>query len=1159
MKAKYQQVPSGYVAAPCGILDMAGNEKAAVVTKIVFFDQRLDAEHMHTTFYNLLRAWPFLGSRIRRGHGELRELWSVHVPTPDKLEDLIRADQRQRYTVSKMAVPLFSTADRTDESIFDVMPFTRFAQNTDRLPQHSPSFATIDRERMMQDFTSPYGVKKMEEYFTRDAGIFTAHLCDFRDGAGFTFTVPHACFDGAGAKVALEAYVRLLRGEPIGELPALGYDPFLRYAPDPYHLATTNFLRSPLSSTSTSSSRSHDETKHASAKTKSTTTTSSSSSSEPAPPAQWYILSLMSLLVLCYHIAKDCLLDRPEKKMNRVMIYLPRGFIEGIKEQAKKEIVADHGQERLQALRLSRANALHAWILQNELARRVDIKPDRLTTHGTLANMRFRLPSGLDSIHPKYFSNCLVPIVAPLTTTRQLASRTLGQIAYDVRVSLLEQSTPQELEKYIRWQAWRGTPVGMGGGLQKTGMACFFPVQARFTLVTDWTKFGLWELDWCGAVLSPSSAARSADSASEKVKNEVTATPAGTQEAAEDLILSVSPPKDGSDSSSTMTAASPQREPCTMLALIGDAHTPMHHRNGWIMVGGRDGGCWVLGTVSDQERVHPRGWGRFGDAAAEADTPEGFLSVPCGSLDLANNEKLALVTMTFFLPRPVDADHMRSSFYTLLRSWPYLSARLRKGKVHRELWRLHVPNSDKLEELIQADQRLASDPASHKKRNIVPMFSERDCTQQSLDDHFPYAKFGRQPFERRPKSPVVIEIDRNKLLGTCTSPLGLQSLDQCFVRDASIFGLHVARFADGAALSFTVPHVCYDAAGFILVLKAYANLLKDGTAPASPPPLGYDPYSDFAPSPQKEGGSIASGIKGTTISDHASAAPSPPAGWRLLSLVELSVLVFYFALDLLWYRPERRMKRIAVYIPADTVAEIKEQARADIEDPKLAASISTGSALHAWIVKNDLAYRVEVEPNRLATSATLAEMRYRRPLGPSEVHPQYLGNCLVPIATEPMITRELAKRSLGQLALDTRTALLKKVEPAALADFVRWQTWRSTPPERGGGHRPNSMAVFFPPSANFSIITDWTGVGLFELDFSGAYVARQQEGEVHGEEDKILAIVVDAHTPLHHRNAWTIAGGRNGERWLLGSISDTERAHPGGWGRFADAKFDEAP
>ncbi|KAK0531154.1 hypothetical protein OC834_003056 [Tilletia horrida] len=638
MKDTFQHVPPGFVAVPCGILDVAGNEKAVVVTKMCLFDRRFDGPHMQDTFYNFLRAWPLLAGRLRKGSGRLGELWSTLVPTRDKLEELIQADRRGHF-VFKSAVPMFSYAERQHESLFDVVPLASLAQNPERLSQESPTIATVDRESMLRELTSPHGVKRMGEYFTRDASIFTAHVSNFADGAAFTFTAPHACFDGAGAKAALDAYLHMLKGEPIGPIVQAGYDPFLPFVPSAM----------PPSSPSSSSSSSAISEKPSAVSSEPEPSPSSclplyrpasSSARYPPPPPQpkhWRIFSLMHLLVLCFYIARDYLFDRPESKMSRVLIYVPPKFAAGLKEQVVSQIKADHGAEKLQELRVSRGNALHAWVLQNELARRVEVRPNRLTTHLTVSNMRYRLPAGLSSIDPTFTGNCIVPIVAPVTTTKELAAKSLGAVAYDVRTALLQQCTPTEMERYVRWQAWRGTPRAQGGGLEQTGMAALFPCRARITLVTDWSKFGLWDLDWSGAVAGGSGAAAAARHRQKGRKVGSTssvsvAVSAGGKDIEEEheheheqddheRDLDHSAPKEGADSSSTITAAAPSpAEKCGMLMIVADAHVPLHQRNGWVMIGGRDGACWILGGMSDEERRHPRGWGRYADAvlAAEA-------------------------------------------------------------------------------------------------------------------------------------------------------------------------------------------------------------------------------------------------------------------------------------------------------------------------------------------------------------------------------------------------------------------------------------------------------------------------------------------------------------------------------------------------------------
>ncbi|CAD6892961.1 unnamed protein product [Tilletia laevis] len=524
--------------------------------------------------------------------------------------------------------------------------------------------------------------------------------------------------------------------------------------------------------------------------------------------------------------------------------------------------------------------------------------------------------------------------------------------------------------------------------------------------------------------------------------------------------------------------------------------------------------------------------------------PEGFTSVPCGRLDVANNEKLALVSMMFLFPTRFEAACMRDAYYRLLRAWPILAGRLREGKANPELWRVHVPSASKLEELIRFDEQ-----GVFTAKGTAPMFSYNDCSDKSLDSLLPLARFAkRNSTKLNQQAPVILNIDRNVLLGHLTSPFGLTSNAECFRRDAAIFSVHVVNFADGAGFSFTVPHVCFDGSGARTLLDTYISLLKGGTV-EQPPPLGYDPFTIFRPS--------------SDVADKkpSAPAPAPPGDWHVLSILSLLILSYYFALDLLWERPERNIRRIAVYIPPKSVSQIKAQARSDLEQEfgpgsVQATKLSTGAALHAWIIKNDLAVRMESWPDRLSTHATLANMRFRMPTGLSSVHPRYLSNCLVPIAVEPIKTRDLAARSHGRIALDVQETLRRKATPEELEKFVRWQVWRSTPPEQGGGHYRNSMAVFFPPAAQFTIVTDWSKFDLFDLDFSGGMESSgspKSEGD-DPEAKKVLSIVVDAHTPLHHRNAWTIAGGRNGECWLLGSISENERRHPGGWGKLADAE-----
>ncbi|KAK0551873.1 hypothetical protein OC845_001950 [Tilletia horrida] len=526
-----------------------------------------------------------------------------------------------------------------------------------------------------------------------------------------------------------------------------------------------------------------------------------------------------------------------------------------------------------------------------------------------------------------------------------------------------------------------------------------------------------------------------------------------------------------------------------------------------------------------------------------SDAPPGYTSVPCGSLDLANNEKLATVTVTFLFGHRFDLVRLQDAYYELLRAWPFLAARLRKGRKHPELWRLQVPDRETVEGLIAFDQ------AGAFTKSRPPMFSCLDSSNEDIETVMPIIGLAKHVKAEPPKTPVTCDVDRKVLLKYGTHPYTAKSNNDYFTRDANILPVHVNNFRNGAAWSLTFPHVCFDAAGIKVVLTAYTNLLRGDTV-AALPPLGYDPFAQLKPSNAKHGA-----VDDSTAVSQKQSAPPAPSPWSIVSLAGLLVLAFYFAFDLLWDRPDRQMRRVAFYLPPAAIAELKAQARADLEREiggrASDVRISTGNVITAWIIKNDLVRRSQVAPNRSVVLATLADMRFARPNGVKEIAPNYLSNCLIPIPTDPRPASELNEMSLGSLALMLRQAIDRTRNPAELEKFVRWQVWRSTPIEEGGGHRAGEMAFFFPPSAYFTIVTDWSAFKLYDFDFSPAF---ENGGSDDGASKDILNILTDAHVAVHHRNAWTVAGGRDGGTWVIGYISNAERRHPAGWGRYADAE-----
>ncbi|KAL9932318.1 hypothetical protein V8E36_008797 [Tilletia maclaganii] len=173
--------------------------------------------------------------------------------------------------------------------------------------------------------------------------------------------------------------------------------------------------------------------------------------------------------------------------------------------------------------------------------------------------------------------------------------------------------------------------------------------------------------------------------------------------------------------------------------------------------------------------------------------------------------------MTFFVVRSIDADHMRSSFYTSNCSWPTSPLACGTARL-TQLQRLmctsrttsEISSSPtSIEHLASVSTRRFAEAEQEEERQQQgqPSFSKRDCTQQSFEDHFPPRPPRPPAPERRLILPVVIDTDRSKLLSTCHVPIGLQSLDRYFFHAASISGMHAGQFVDDVALSFTVLRI----------------------------------------------------------------------------------------------------------------------------------------------------------------------------------------------------------------------------------------------------------------------------------------------------------------------------------------------------------------
>ncbi|OTA01454.1 hypothetical protein A9Z42_0017680 [Trichoderma parareesei] len=335
--------------------------------------------------------------------------------------------------------------------------------------------------------------------------------------------------------------------------------------------------------------------------------------------------------------------------------------------------------------------------------------------------------------------------------------------------------------------------------------------------------------------------------------------------------------------------------------------------------------------------------------------------------------------------------------------------------------------------------------------------------------HFTKASFNMRMAEHPEASKLPSPSDR---LTTFPSPRNYQSLalgpgaprciDDYLYSDAPLYALHVVNFTDGTLVSITFNHVISDLAGLMAVMKAW-QLVLAGKPEAVPPFKGF--YDD----------SMA-GLYKAQPAERYVLADKQLTGWRLAAFGLR--LIF----DSWWNSP---IHSRLVCIPKKTIDALVQAARDQI--PKFTDNINgAAGSSSSFISENDIivalsmkAMAHDLAPNRAIMALQAVDPRSRVK---SVFQQDAAYVCNAPAAAfVQCISREAVDMSVGELALEGRTALLSQLteEQMKAVAALAYKSMLST------GNPP----VFGDSDMAFLVFSNWSKAAFLEkVDFGPAVV-----------------------------------------------------------------------
>ncbi|SNX87151.1 probable Acetyltransferase involved in MEL production [Melanopsichium pennsylvanicum] len=513
----------------------------------------------------------------------------------------------------------------------------------------------------------------------------------------------------------------------------------------------------------------------------------------------------------------------------------------------------------------------------------------------------------------------------------------------------------------------------------------------------------------------------------------------------------------------------------------------------------------------------------------------GYDSIPIPVLDatISNADILARITLTF--PHKLSLSLLEDSFYSLVRAWPILAARIRPTPSTPSGLSFFVPQPVTLAQL-ESRSRSTSKPL---EQHIVLL----DVSSRSLDTY--HAIAGKAVNGQLSRDCISIGLapdrqEQDKM--TCTN--ACKSFKELLKADQSFVTAHATLFSDATVITIAFSHTLGDAFAIKSIFSAWADTLRTQTPPAALEGLGKDPYREYLPD-------------GRNAVDQEGRELGLPLGWKKFGFVKKIRLIANLLWDIKIKRPEREFVQIYIHVPDQKVSELIAEAKADLAKPSSAKArekerdlnISTFNVLFAFLLQN--IHAANSKPRRKSSVLTIINAKTRPPAGhkPTDYPQHQLWGGAIAAPLDKLSSGHYATLPLGQVALHIRESLRQHIEPDNLQKMIAKEL------NHGLWKKPSGKLIFFAgPNDYWFGCTEWRSVKFNEVDFGGGLQSAVKErglGE-EKEDTRVRPVTIGTHMeiPVTQRNRWVIFGDAGGGVWLSGGLTMKEALNQKGFGQY---------
>ncbi|KAJ7621014.1 hypothetical protein FB45DRAFT_928120 [Roridomyces roridus] len=411
--------------------------------------------------------------------------------------------------------------------------------------------------------------------------------------------------------------------------------------------------------------------------------------------------------------------------------------------------------------------------------------------------------------------------------------------------------------------------------------------------------------------------------------------------------------------------------------------------------------------------------------------PDGMRIIPCPGVDLGAIDMI--LTTGLIVDTRLDAGKLEDTLTTLIeQKFPRAGARIafRNGA-----YEFHIPE---------------------KFGPHVP------CVNFTVEDHPETYRADAS----RPTLPMDLKVPSPSLPSLSKVPDAVyqylrssscpQSIEAVVESKKPMLYVHVVLFDDLTFIGVTSSHIGFDAVGTGTLLGAWSRLINGtGIDAIEGMPWDVQPFTCF---------------NGPT-------RVTKQRGWFDLGILSQMMFIAYFV-----WRLFRDPNEYGVFIrvPKSFLAQEKHKIMEELQAKGSGEWVGSSDVLTAWWYKTALGYRVN---DRTSFHLHIPVNMREKPVfaGQSTLETPYTNNAAASIAISPLPVKAFHKKSLTELALHVRRAILAyNADLEGLRDDIRWRC-------------ANPFKTHFPcpPGGEYSFQTNWRMAGFGGLDFSGAAVGEQ--------------------------------------------------------------------